>query len=203
MRIPLLLCLSVLASLTLRAQDPLPRAEAVRFAALLNLDLEKLKDTPIPTDADVKRPFGIRADKRGGLLVPEAKLSIQTLAKAAKEIVPVGQLWLAGVVPQRGSEAVPKSELKLVTVEHEGREVTLPLCVLGVRRTEAGELELLVFGKGRDPLLKLPLKKLASGPREAAAPLEFTAERAAEGAKITLLVVGAFEATFEVTAPAE
>lgn len=140
-----------LITLALAAQEDLPRTEAVKFAALLNFDLEKIADTPIPTDADIKRPFGLKAGNLGGLVVPEAMLSPATFSPATKEVVPVGQLWLAGLVPAKDGQAVSKDQLKLVTVQHEGREVTLRLCVLGVRKGTGGKLELLVFGKGKEP----------------------------------------------------
>ena len=143
------LVILTLVALALVAQEELPRTEAVKVAAALNFDLEKLADTPIPTDADIKRPFGIKAEKRGGLVVPEAKLSLATISGAGKDVVPVGQLWMAGLVPAKEGQPVPKDQLKLVTVQHEGREVTLPLCVLGVRKGAGDKLELLDLRQGQ------------------------------------------------------
>lgn len=186
-----------LVALALAAQEDLPRTEAVKFAAVLNFDLEKIADTPIPTDADIKRPFGLKAGNRAGLVVPEAKLSPATFSTATKEAVPVGQLWLAGLVPAKDGQAVSKDQLKLVTVQHEGRVVTLPLCVLGVRKGTGGILELLVFGKAKEPLLALPLNPVT---REQKWPLEFTAEGEGDGsARLTLSLVGKYEASFLVT----
>jgi len=60
---------------------------------------------------------------------------------------------------------------------------------------------LLVFGKGKEPLLVLPLNKAA---REQKWSLEFTAEREGDAsARVTLLLVGKYEASFLVTAPSE
>jgi hypothetical protein len=201
MRILLPLVALTLVTLALAAQEEVPRTEAVKVAAALNFDLEKIADTPIPTDADVKRPFGVKAEKRGGLVVPEVKLSPATFSTAGKEAVPVGQLWLAGLVPAKNGEAVSKDQLKLVTVQQEGREVTLPLCVLGVRREAGDKLELLVFGKGKEPVLALPLTKAT---REQKWPIEFKAEREGDAsARVTLLLVGKYEASFLVTEASE
>jgi hypothetical protein len=190
-----------LVTLALAAQEDLPRTEAVKVAAALNFDLEKIADTPIPTDADTKRPFGIKAEKRGGLVVPESKLSPASFSKAGKEPVPVGQLWLAGLGPPKDGQPVSKDQLKLVTVQQEGREVTLSLCVLGVRKGAGDKLELLIYGKGKEPLLVLPLAKAS---REQKWPLEFTAERDGDAsARVKLLLVGKYEASFLVAAPTE
>jgi hypothetical protein len=195
-----LLALTVV-TFTLAAQEELPRAEAIKFAALLNFDLDKLADTPIPTDADIKRPFGLKAEKRGALVVPEGKLSAATLSGAGKQAVPVGQLWLVGLVPAKDGQAVAKDQLKLVTIEHEGNQVTLPLCVLGVRKGVGDRLELLVFGKGKEPLLVEPLQPATY---EAKAPLELKAEREGEAiARLTLRLVGKYEASFRVQAANE
>lgn len=201
MKILLSLVALAVATLAPAAQEDLPRTEAVKIAATLNFDLEKIADTPISTDADIKRPFGIKAEKRGGLVVPEAKLSPATISGAGKDVVPVGQLWLAGLVPVKNGEAVSKDQLKLVTVQHEGREVTLPLCALGGRKGAGDKIELLIYGKGKEPLLALPLTKAS---REQKWPLEFTAERESDAsARVTLLLVGKYEASFLVTPPSE
>jgi hypothetical protein len=52
------------------------------------------------------------------------------------------------------SSGIPGDKLRLVTVKHEGEEYTVPQCALGVRRTSAGTLELLVFGKGKEPVVQ-------------------------------------------------
>lgn len=190
-----------LTALTLGAQEEVPRTEAVKFAAILNFDLDKLADTPIPTDADTKRPFGLKAEKRGLLMVPEAKLSPATFSGVGKQAVPVGQLWLAGLVPAKDGQAAAKEDLKLVSVEHEGQTVTLPLCVLGVRKGAGDRLELLVFGKAKEALLALPLKPAT---HQQKSPLEFTVEREGEAsARVTIALVGKYEASFLVKAPVE
>jgi len=188
-------------TLTLAAQEELPRTDAVKLAALVNFDLDKLADTPIPTDADTKRPFGIKADKGGALVVPEAKLSPATFSGAGKETAPVGQFWFAGVVPAKDGQAVGKEQLKFVSVQHENREIALSLCVLGVRKGAGDRLELLVFGKAKEALLVLPLKPAT---REQKSPLEFRAEHEGEAsALVTLVLVGKYEVSFLVKKASE
>jgi hypothetical protein len=90
---------------------------------------------------------------------------------------------------------MPAERLKLIAVNYKESEVRVVLCVLGVRRTAAGELELLVYGQGKEPLLTLPLKKQEV---KQEFPLEFDAERTGDGARITLKLVGKYTASFQV-----
>jgi hypothetical protein len=99
-------------------------------------------------------------------------------------------------VPAKDGQAVAKEQLKLVTVQHESREIALSLCVLGVPKGAGDRLELLVFGKGKEALLVLPLKPAT---REQKSPLEFRAEHEGEtSARVTLALVGKYEASFLV-----
>jgi len=192
----LLLALAIAA----RAQEILPREEAVKAAAILNFDLEQLADTPIPTDADVKRPYGLRAGHRGVLVVPEAKLTSAAIASAGSQTIPIGQLWLAEVVPMRDGDPIPVDELKMVEIEYEGHEITLPVCVLGVRRGEAKRLEILVYGRGAEPLLIVPLREIR---RDQAWPIEMAAQSESDvSARLTLVLAGVYQASFSITIPA-
>ena len=72
----------------------------------------------------------------------------------------------------------------------------MSLCVLGVRKAAGDRLELLVFGKGKEALLVVPLKPAS---REQKSPLEFRAEHEGEAsARVTLSLVGKYEASFFV-----
>ena len=111
-----ILCLALLATAVgACAQEPLPRLDAVKFAAQLNFDLDKLADSPISTDADVKRAYGLKAKKRGGLVVPEAKLSAATFSNLGKDVQPIGQLWFADLLPIQNGQPVSRDELKLIS----------------------------------------------------------------------------------------
>ena len=95
---------------------------------------------------------------------------------------------------------VPRDELKPIPVEIEGLEVTPRLSMLGVRKVDNGKLELLVYGSSKTPLLTVPLTK-ASKPHKW--PIELEAQREGDAARAKLLIVGQYEAVFQVTAPGE
>jgi hypothetical protein len=176
------------------AQQSVPREESLKAAFAASLDLKQMLNTPIPTDPDVKRPSVVRAGDRGAMVLPESKLSAEALAKAGKEVVPIGQFWMRKITLQCEGQAARPDKLQIVTVL--GREeTTVALCALGVRKDTDGKLELLVYGKDKEPLLRTPLKTISS-PQDN--PIEMTGEQQGEGALVTLRILGKYEACFTV-----
>jgi hypothetical protein len=179
------------------AQEQLLRREALKYAFMLGDDLRTLQGTPIVTDVDLKQPVAVRDGDYGALVLPEAKLSAETLVTTGDKIVPVGQLWLCRLTPIRNGEAVPAGELRVVNFELECTSSSAAQLTLGVKGGATGDLELLVFGKDKLPLLTLKLKKTAS---LAAAPISMTAARVNdEAGRITLSILGRYEASLMVT----
>ena len=68
--------------LAVQAQERLPREEALKYAFIVSANLKEMLNTPIPTDPDVKRPVALRDGDYGGMVLPEAKLTAEKLAKA-------------------------------------------------------------------------------------------------------------------------
>ena len=108
----------------------------------------------------------------------------------------MGQLWLRRLTPMVDGYAVDASRLQMVHISHEGEYVRVPFCLMGAGRTKDGGLELLVFGKGKEPILRVPMKKVD---RTQSMPIEVRAERESESGRVTLQFVGRYEATFSVT----
>jgi hypothetical protein len=195
---PTILTIALLATLQwVSAQEKLSREESLKYAFLVAADLKQLQETPIPTDVDVKRPVAIQDGEFGGMVLPEAKLSSEAIAKAADKVVPVGQLWLLKLTPMRDGEAIASSKLRLITLNHEGDQATVPQCALGVQRNSSGSLELLLFGKGQEPVLRVPLKTMDA---KQDLPIDLSAERESDSGKVTLKILGKYTATISVTA---
>ena len=192
-----LILTALLASLAAsQAQENLPREEALKVAFIVSADLKQLLSTPIPTDPDVKRPVAVRAGDRGGLVLPECKLTAGVLAKAGKDVVPLGQLWLRHAVPQSEGQPVSQAKLLTVTVGSGDKASAACLCALGLRKDADGKLELLVYGKDKEPIIKAPIKEISDPQQEN--PLEISAEPQGESALVTLKIVGKYEASFAV-----
>ena len=192
-----LIALTLLATLAMvSAQDKLPRNEALKLACLVSADLKQLQGTPLATDVDIKYPVAIRQGEYGGMVLPEAKLTRETLAKAGSRAVPVGQLWLLKLTPMKDGEAISSDKLRLATLPYKNEQVTVPQCALGVRRSGAGALELLVYGKDKEPLLALPLQKI-NQPQDT--PIDLEAEAGSASGTVTLKILGTYETKLQVT----
>ena len=179
------------------AQEVLSREEAMKFAFLVAQHEPSASQIPILVDSDLKRAFGAHEDEYGALVLPETKLSPATFESAAgRDVLPVGQLWLRKLTPQVDGSGVESSALTMVSIPLEGESHRVPLCLLGARKTAAGGWELLVFGKAKEPLLKVPMTARTSAQ---SLPVELRGERESDGGKLTVRLVGRFEATIPVT----
>ncbi len=184
--------------LAVQAQEKMSRQETLQIAFYTSLDLKAMLNTPIPTDPDVKRPVAIKDGDYGGLVLPETKLSADTFADASKEAKSVGQIWLRGLAPMNAGEVVPASKLRTVHVNAGGQEADAVCCALGVCKDANGGLELLVYGKDKEPVTRVALKSI-SGQQDN--PIELSAERKDDSGVLTLKFLGKYEAAFSVTAP--
>ena len=184
--------------LTVQAQEKMSREETLQIAFYTCLDLKAMLNTPIPTDPDVKRPVAVKDGDYGGMVLPEAKLSADTFANAGKDAKSVGQLWLRGLAPMNAGQIVPASKLRTVHVNAMGQEADAVCCALGVDKDANGGLELLIYGKDKEPVTRVAVKSI-SGQQDS--PIELSAERKDDSGVLTLKFLGKYEATFSVTAP--
>lgn len=178
------------------AQEKLSREEALQYAEAVSKDAQQLKGTPIPTDVDTQQPVALHEEGYGGMVLPQKNLKADDLAKATDKVVPIGQLWLLKLTPMRDGQAVPADKLRLAKVNADGEEVTVPQCALGVRRKNAETLELVVYGKDKEPLLATPLKAINA---KQDVPIDLSAERESDSGRATLKILGKYEASFSVT----
>lgn len=184
--------------LAVPAQERLSREEALKYAFIASSDLKEMLQTPIPTDPDVKRPVALKDDQHGGLVLPECKLSADTFAKAGKEATSVGQLWLHKLAPVKEGNVVSQSRLRMVHLRAGDQEGDVACCALGVCKDADRGLELLIYGKDKEPLMRVPLKAI-SGQQDN--PIEMSCEREGDNGLVTLKFLGKYAATFAVTEP--
>ncbi|MGB9604174.1 MAG: hypothetical protein ACPMAG_15420 [Limisphaerales bacterium] len=195
--VSLSILLATVAIISAQEIEQVPRRDAVRIAAYLNFDLSLFNTTPIPTDADVKRPVGMRVGEYAGLIVPECKLSPDTFKNIEpNKVIPVGQLWLHKIALMKNDELISTDKMQPVPFEYRDTQTQVNLCLLGARKNQDGKLELLIFGKDKNPLLTLPIKETETTQEN---PIEIAAQLVDSYAKITLKLVGKYQATFNAT----
>jgi hypothetical protein len=166
----------LVAANCLWAQERIEPEQARKYARLFVEKSAKEPNLQLKIDADPERPFGIKDGELGAMVIPDKKLSPETLTKANKEVSPLGQLWVRNLTIVVKDQALPNDKLRVVTITaKDGQEHPLPLFLLGVRRKAADlDLELVVYGPGKEPLVIAPLQK-TTGTQEL--PLELDGEK--------------------------
>ncbi len=179
----------------LQAQELLSRQDALKYAFSAAQDLPQMLATPIATDPDIKRPLVLKDEEYGGMILPESKLNAAALEKPG--IVPVAQLWLHKLVPLYDGQATPSAKLNVARVQLPEGETTTPVFVLAIEKKTGGGAELLVFGKDKEPLFRVPAKSITGEDKG----IEISAERRNDSGLLTLKIAGKYEASFSVTDP--
>lgn len=180
----------------LSAQEKLSREQALSYAKAVSADQKQLNDTPIATDVDPEQPVALKDGNYGGMVLPQKSLTPAAIARASGTAVSIGQLWLHKLTPMRDGAAVTRDNLRMVTVNAEGEEAMVPQCALAIRRDAGGALELLVFGNAKEPLLTAALKPLDT---TQSSPIDLEAQRDGDSGKLTLKILGKYQATISVT----
>lgn len=192
-----LLTLAFAASLTFTcAQEKLSREEALQYAKAVSADSNQLKSTPIVTDLDLTQPVVVKDEDYGGMVLPQKGLKAETVAAAGGTAIPIGQLWLHKLTPMRDGQPISSDKLRMARVKTNDEELKVPQCTLAVRKTSDGTLELLVLGKTTDPILTTPLKPIDL---KQSAPLDIEGEREGEHGRMTLNLLGKYQAVVRLT----
>lgn len=177
------------------AQEVIPPAETLKASAGLWLSTGRITDMPLQVDPDIKCAYAVKEKEFAVVVVPETKLA-DAIAKAGEKAQPIGQLWLKGLAPSVDGSVVANSRMKMVEVAGKGGDdVALALCVLGVRKTEKNGLELVLYGKDKEPLKTFALKKHEA---KQELPAEFEVIPGGGSAEVKLNLVGKYEASFSV-----
>jgi hypothetical protein len=178
------------------AQERIQPDTAQKVAKLLLEQAAKVEHPQVKTDADADKATGLHHEQVGAMVIPDKALAEDALRKAGKGIVPVGQLWMRNLTLVKDGKPVDEDRLRLETIKLDDKEHRVVFCLLGARRTGDDAVELLVYGKDKEPLLKVPLQKADDTPEF---PLDLSAEKAEnETATVTIHVLGKHKAAFTV-----
>ncbi|MFO0865487.1 MAG: hypothetical protein U0744_12705 [Gemmataceae bacterium] len=180
------------------AQDP-ERVDpdfAKKIGALLAQEAAKLKDLPLAITADPDKSMALKAGERAGLIMPDAKLTIDLLKKADTNVVPIGQFFLHGVTLMVGDKSLPAEKLRMFDTE---QKKSISLLQLGVARI-GGRLVLVVYAGEKVPAIVTTLFDVEDAKD---LPLELDVRRSGESHGVVVLtVLGKYRGTFGI-APLE
>lgn len=160
-------------------------------------------DAPFAVDADAGKAAGIKAGGDAGLLaIPDRKLTADSVAGAGKEVSGIAQLWMRNVVPAVGNAAPDAGKLRTVTFRDGDNEAKVEVYFLGISKTDAGALELALYAKDREPLMKVPLVKTDAA--ASAVPIALDGHKEGENSGVLVVTIfGSYKADIIVMKPRE
>lgn len=166
----LLLPLSaLLLASAVRAQEPLAADELARGGRLLAAETARLERLPFRLELAADRASGVKAGEAGALFLPDQRILQASSRRQAKDgeaksrkaergaTQPVGQLWLARLVPLQGELALPADSLRRVKVTEDGRERDLVTFTLGIEKVRKSGTQLALHGRDGAVVLRVPL----------------------------------------------
>ena len=175
----------------LRAQERIEPEQARKYARLFVEQSAKVPHLQLKIDADPDQPFGLKDEEMGAMVISQKSLTLDALKKAGNDVMPLGQLWLRNLTIVVKDEALPNDKLRIVTITANGQDHSLPLFLLGLRN-KGNNLELVVYGPGKEPLLTAPLQKATSTHE---LPLELDGEKGSNNrGTLTIKVLGQYQA---------
>ncbi len=181
----------------------IPSEQIAKIAGKAIETLGSPSDAPFSVDADASKAAGIQAGGDTGLLaIPDRKLAAEAVAGAGKTVSGIAQLWMRNVVLAVNNAAADPAKLRTVTFREGDNEAKAEAYFIGVSKTDSGALELALFAKDKEPLVKVPLVKTET----AASSVPIALDGRKEGENRGVLVVtifGSYKADIAVTRPRE
>lgn len=195
------LLLAVILALTVAdrsvAQDAkrLDQDKATKIATALISATANLSDLPIKITPDAQRAMGVAAQERGGIVVPDSRLTAEALKSVDKNVLPIGLLFLHRITPTIAEKVTTADQLRQVTITEDGKPVDVGVLLLGVTRV-ADRLVLVVYGSGKSPLI---VTTLIDANESKDSPLELDPRPNGNGrATVLVTVLSGYRAGFDI-----
>ena len=84
--------------------------KAAKIAATLVAATSELSGLPVKVTADPQRAMGVTGHDRGGVLVPDTRLTAEALKKVDKDVLPIGLLFLHRITLSVAEQATPADQ---------------------------------------------------------------------------------------------
>jgi hypothetical protein len=185
------------------AQEVVPLDEAQRGARKVTDTLGTPQDAPFVAEVDVTKPQAIKAGKAGLLVIPDKKLTLETLGSTGDAVIPIGQLWTLNISLGKNGEPAPNDAIRFLSVSDGDRNLQVQLYFVGAAKNGSGQLDLVVFAKGKEPLIRVPLTKAGAASAQEL-PIEISGRKDDDNTgTLSLRVLGQYMADLTVKRPAE
>lgn len=171
------------------AQEAVPLEKAQEGARKLAGVLGAPGDLPLITNVDNEKPQALKAGEIAMMVIPDQSLCVEALSHATTEIVPIGQLWTHRIILSTSTAA----QQRTFTFRDQERDLQVNLYLLGATKGPSGVLELVIFGKDREPLAHIPFADSDGGSQSF--PIEISGQKESEETgRLSLSVLGKHKA---------
>jgi hypothetical protein len=134
------------------------------------------------------------------MIIPDKAFTADKLAATGEAITPVGQLWTADAIVAVSGRAPAKERLRFFTIKDGEGERKVQLYLVGASKNAQGALELIVFGKDKEPLIRIPIDKFPVGSQQV--PIELSGHKNDEDSgTLTLSLLGQYKADILLVKP--
>jgi hypothetical protein len=197
MKSPLLALLALALPVTLLADDSIPPERARRGAQMANQALGQVADAVVSIDADTEHAQGIGGSGVGALVVPDRAFSADKVASLGEQPVALGQLWMLAIAPAQSSKAPAREQVRTVSIQTDNETLRPQVYFLALGKGADGKAELLVYGKGKEPVVRAALKPATVNFQNN--PLEVTGTKDGDDSgHLTLFIAGQHSAEIPV-----
>jgi hypothetical protein len=150
-------------------------------------------DAPFVNELDTEKVAGIKGGEKGIIVIPDKKLTAESLSAATEKPMPIGQVWMHKVVPAINGVAADSAKLRTVKIAGDQGSKSVEVYYLSVSKSAKGTLDLALTAAGNEPLVKLPLVKTDAA--SSTAPLAVSAHKEGENSGVLVLsVFGSYKA---------
>jgi len=123
-------------------------------------------------------------------------------ADAGKPVSGAAQLWMRNVVPSVNNAAPDPAKLRTLTFRDGDNEAKVEVYFVGISKNDGGALELSLYAKDKEPLVKVPLVKTDAAAN--GVPIALDGHKEGENSGVLVVTIfGSYNADITVTKPRE
>jgi len=186
------------------AQDAVPVEETREGARKANVAIASEKEMPLRIDPDLEKPVAVRGGGVGLMIVPDKRFTAAQLGALGADLLPVAQFWSRNASVQVNGEGAKREQVRVIGIDDGFKKVDVELYLIGAKKNENGAVELLLFGKGREPILRLPIANGAPTGTAQALPIELAGRKTGDDSGVlTLRFAGGKSADITLGRPAQ